>query len=147
MAENQDTLNQGSVQESANSSFTPQDAFSAPEGQTQENTASNVVNDVIGTPQETTQGTQQQGIPVQPQSQEAPKDNDEVRFQYWQSQAAKKDAQIKQMQQYVPYIDYIKANPQVLMGNQQQTQAQPKEEPFPKAPEKPRKPRNIPRVS
>ena len=143
MADNQDTLNQGSPQEAA-PSLTPQDAFSASEGQTQGNTASDVVNDVIGTPQETTQAQPQQGTPVQTEGQEAPKDNDKVRYQYWQSQAAKANAQVKELQQYMPYIDYIKQNPQVL-AQQQQPAAQPQEEQFPKAPEKPRKPRNFSR--
>jgi cbb3-type cytochrome oxidase cytochrome c subunit len=143
MADNQDTLNQGSQQEAA-PSLTPQDAFSAPEGQAQNNTASDVVNDVIGTPQEQTQVQPQQETPVKVEGQEAPNDNDQVRYQYWQSQAAKANAQVKEMQQFVPYIDYIKQNPQVLVQNQQ-AEAQPQDEPFPKAPEKPRKPRNFSR--
>ena len=143
MADNQDTLNQGSQQEAA-PSLTPQDAFSAPEGQTQGTTASDVVNSVVGTPQETTQEQTSQETPVQTESQEAPKDNDQVRYQYWQSQAAKANAQVKEMQQYMPYIDYIKQNPQVLV-QQQESVAQPKQEEFPKAPEKPRKPRNFSR--
>jgi len=159
MAE-QDTLNQvGSQESNANPSLTPTDAFSGPnEGQAQQtDTASDVFGEVFGTQQAQEAPPQdaqpdvpaptqpQPGQPVADVSQEAPKDNDQVRYQYWQSQASKAQNQLKEMQQYVPYIDYIKNNPEAILGAQQQQQPQTAEEAFPKAPEKPRKPRGFSR--
>ena len=152
MAENQDTLNIGSEQGQADQSLSPSDAFSAFEGQTtQTDTASDVVNSVIGTPQETTQAQPQQEQPVQDGGQQAPSDNEQVRYQYWQSQAAKAQNELqnyKQMEaQYTPYIDYLKANPQAVMNIDaaQQQVNQPAQEAFPEPPEKPRRPRNFSR--
>ena len=88
---------------------------------------------------------------TEPSGEEAPKEapstqeptqpleakNDENRYQYWQSQAAQKDNQIRQMQE-------------ALQQQQQPMQQQPqpevpgiKEEEFPPPPERPVKPRNF----
>ena len=158
MAE-QDTLNQvGSEQVNANQSLTPTDAFTAPiEGQTQQtDTASDVFGGAFGTeqPQEG-----QPPVPEQPQvqpeqpvavtGQEAPKGNDEVRYQYWQSQAAKMQNELTQYKeleaQYTPYVDYLKANPQAVMNINAANSPEPAKEAFPSAPEKPRKPRGFSR--
>ena len=62
--------------------------------------------------------------------------NDDTRYEYWQSQASKKENELNQ----------LKAQQQQAMAmQQQQAQAQPAQEQFPDAPEKPNKPRHYSR--
>lgn len=94
-----------------------------------------------------------EGQPVQPvepqQNQEVapPLDNDKVRYEYWQSQAAKAQNKVKEFEQIAPLVDYIKQNPYVIQNVQQAQQGgNPLETPgeqFPEAPTKPEKPRNF----
>ena len=67
--------------------------------------------------------------------------NDDTRYEYWQSQAAKKDnelAQIKAQQQQMMMM-------QQQQMQQQQMQAQPEPEKFPEPPQKPNKPNSFSR--
>ena len=92
--------------------------------------------------------------PVQPQAQpqeqdfvqnEVPnKDNDEVRYQYWQSKAAKLENQVKEMQQYAPMVDYLRNNPEAVkqVDTAQHAEGKVEEEggEFPPPPERPQPP-------
>ena len=87
-----------------------------------------------------------------PAPQPAPKDNDQVRYQYWQSETAKLKDQLAQrdeiLRQQSPVIDYVTQNPQVLNGSAPPPQAQPAQqaesqaaqEEFPGPPQKPQLP-------
>jgi hypothetical protein len=78
----------------------------------------------------------QETAPVEEQPVEAK--NDEKRFEYWQSRAAKLENQLKETQ---PLVDHIKANPQVLQQPQQaQAPVQEQVEEFPPPPDKPERP-------
>ena len=81
----------------------------------------------------------------------APQGNDQVRYQYWQSETAKLKDQLAQrdeiLRQQTPVIDYVTQNPGVLNGRVQQPQAAPAgqeetqvEEEFPGPPQKPLQP-------
>ena len=63
--------------------------------------------------------------------------NDENRYQYWQSQAAQKDNEIRQMQEALQQQQQQPQQPQPQM------QEAPQQEEFPPPPEKPGKPRNF----
>ena len=89
-----------------------------------------------GTPIETNQATpaaEPEAAPVEGQPVEAK--NDDKRFEYWQSKAAKLE---NELQETKPLVDYVKANPQIIQPKAQQ-QAEPAEE-FPPPPEKPERP-------
>ena len=82
-----------------------------------------------GTPQPT-------GTPIEEQAQEYSAKNDEKRFEYWQSQAAKAQNQLAQQTKQFQQIQHA------------QPQQQPMEEPveqFPEPPARPEKPRNFSR--
>ena len=106
--------NEGSAQENT---LTPTDAFTAPSGEEAPKEAPSVEE----APQ-----------PVDPK-------NDEKRYQYWQSQAAKRENEVKEMQQRMQ--EYEQYTQQSMMQNQQPHQ--PVQEEFPDPPEKPGKPRNF----
>ena len=72
---------------------------------------------------------------------EAPK-NDDTRYEYWQSQAAKKDNELEQLRTQQQQMMMMQQ--QQMMQNQQ-PQAQPEVEQFPDAPDRPTKPRNFSR--
>ena len=78
-----------------------------------------------------------------PSTQEAQKPleakNDDTRYEYWQSQAAQKDNQIRQMQEALQEQQYQ----QQTQMQQPQPQEQPQQEEFPPPPAKPEKPRNF----
>tara|TARA_R100000458_G_scaffold58887_1_gene67965 strand:- start:2589 stop:3518 length:930 start_codon:yes stop_codon:yes gene_type:complete len=99
---------------SVDNTLTPTDAFTAQTGEEAPEAAPSEVQE-------------------QPKPLEAK--NDDTRFQYWQSQAAQKDNQIRQMQQ------------QMQQAQQQMQQPQAEPEPavqeFPPPPERPAKPRNF----
>jgi len=87
-------------------------------------------------------------VPVPPTV--APQGNDQVRYQYWQSEAAKLQNQLAErdeiLKQQTPVIEYVTQNPQVLNGSvqapqaAQQVQEAQKEEDFPPPPQKPQTP-------
>ena len=70
--------------------------------------------------------------------------NDDTRYQYWQSQAAKKDNELEQLK---AQQQQMMAMQQQMMQQQPQTPAQPEQkvEEFPAAPERPSKPRTFSR--
>ena len=68
--------------------------------------------------------------------------NDDTRYEYWQSQASKKENELNQMK---AQQQQAMAMQQQQMMMQQQAQAQPEPEQFPDAPPKPSKPRNFSR--
>ena len=83
----------------------------------------------------------------QPQEQhqaENQTDNDQVRFQYWQSQAAKANNELNEVKQYLPMVEHLKNNPQLLNATQQnmsEPQQQEQEMTFPDPPSRPDQPR------
>ena len=81
-------------------------------------------------------GMQEQSVP--------PTDarNDDTRYEYWQSQAAKRENELNQMK---AQQQQVMAMQQQQMMQQQQAQAQPEQEEFPDAPSKPKKPRSFSR--
>jgi len=106
-------VGEGSTEETT---LTPTDAFTEPSGEEAPKEAPS---------------TQEAAIPGDPK-------NDDTRYQYWQSQAAKKENELKQMQQYVQQ----QQAQQQQYAQPQQPQEQVQEE-FPAPPEKPAKPRNF----
>ena len=107
--------NEGSAQENT---LTPTDAFTAPSGEEAPQEAPSVEE----TPQ-----------PVDPK-------NDERRYQYWQSQAAKRENELRQMQERMQTYEQNMQQPAQPYAPQQQ---EPQREEFPDPPEKPGKPRNF----
>lgn len=85
-----------------------------------------------------------------PVPQAAPQDNDQVRYQYWQSETAKLKDQLAQRDEILrrqsPVIDYVTQNPQLLKGQAQQPppqaepEAQAAQDEFPGPPQKPQVP-------
>tara|TARA_R100000458_G_C8246329_1_gene224202 strand:+ start:107 stop:1090 length:984 start_codon:yes stop_codon:yes gene_type:complete len=77
-------------------------------------------------------------------------DNEERRYQYWQSQAAKMknemERQQAEFQQYAPAIEYLKNNPQAMQPGQFPQNTNIPEDTFPSAPDKPKKPRSFNRA-
>ena len=105
-------------------------------------------NDSV-TPQEQSQPEQ---VEQQPQTESDTPDNDQVRYQYWQSQAQKAQNQLQQVQQqWGPTMQYIQQNPHV-MGNMQTAHAgvpaseEPAQDTFPEPPDRPTKPRGYSRA-
>ena len=68
--------------------------------------------------------------------------NDDTRYEYWQSQASKKENELNQLK---AQQQQAIAMQQQQMMQQQQAQAQPEPQKFPDAPEKPKKPRHYSR--
>jgi len=89
-----------------------------------------------------------EGVPVvdntQPIPQQAP-NNEEVRFQYWQSEAAKLKSQLDGVQQYMPMVDYLRSNPEAVANIQAKPGPTPEEEGFPEAPVRPKQPNGFTR--
>ena len=71
--------------------------------------------------------------------------NDEKRFEYWQSQAAKLQNQVNEMQQKMPLIEHLERNPQMAQPQQAQAPVEQPTEEFPPPPEKPARPRSFSR--
>tara|TARA_Y100000310_G_scaffold4518_1_gene5431 strand:+ start:2739 stop:3785 length:1047 start_codon:yes stop_codon:yes gene_type:complete len=67
--------------------------------------------------------------------------NDDKRFEYWQSQAAKLQNQVTEMQNKMPMIEHLERNPQMMQQQAPQAPVQQQEEAFPPPPEKPQRPR------
>ena len=121
-------------------------------------------NDIIGvptpepaeTPQstDTPQPVMDQQAPAQDFSEnEVPaNDNDQVRYQHWQSQAAKLQNQLDEVKEYMPMVDYLRANPEAVQsitpGGQAPAEAAPtsqEQEEFPPPPAKPEQPHGFSR--
>ena len=98
--------------------LTPTDAFTEPSGEE--------------APQEAPSTQEQPQQPVDPK-------NDDTRFQYWQSQAAKRENELKQMQEQ---MQQYQAQFQAQQTQQAPAPEKAKEE-FPPPPERPGKPRNF----
>jgi len=114
----------------------PQAQQPAPESSTQDNTLTptDAFTDTSGeeAPQEAPSTQEQPQQPADPK-------NDDTRFQYWQSQAAKRENELKQMQEQMQQY-------QSQFNTQQPQQAPAPEkakEEFPPPPERPGKPRNF----
>ena len=138
--------------ENANVQDTPQYANTEDTSQTfdtpqvdanQDSSGELSVDDIIlGNVDETASafGTPETGQPIQEQVPDAK--NDDTRYEYWQSQAAKKDNELAGFKQQ-------QAQQQLMMQQQQmqqqQSQAQPEPEKFPDPPVKPERPRNYSR--
>ena len=140
--------------ENANVQDTPQsantqdvsNAFEAPQVDATQGSSSELsVDDIIlgnvddsasafGTPET---ATPEQGTP------ETGARNDNTRYEYWQSQAAKKDNELNELKSQQQQMMAM----QQQMMQQQQTAAQPEAqtEQFPSAPSKPKRPRNFSR--
>ena len=125
----------------------PNDTSNAFEGQAydaQDSSSELSVDDIIlGKVEDSASafGTPDPGIPAQTQIPEAPK-NDDTRYEYWQSQAAKKENELNQMKAQQQQAMQMQ---QQAMMQQQQAQAQPEQQKFPDPPEKPKKPRSFSR--
>ncbi len=147
MEQNIDTQNNGSVVDQVFENPVSQDV-ETPQQEAPSMSPADAFKPTAPTPE----GTPSQVAEPQP-GQEAtpPKNNDEVRYEYWQSQAAKANNQLKEYEQIAPLVDYIKANPYVIQNVEQgimNNQGQPEEvikEDFPEAPVKPERPRNFSR--
>ena len=81
-----------------------------------------------------------------------PESNDQVRYQYWQSQAAKLQNQLNEVKEYQPMVDYLRANPEAVQsitpGGKAPAEAAPtsqEQEEFPPPPAKPEQPRGFSR--
>ena len=79
-------------------------------------------------------------------------DNDNVRYEYWQSEAAKLKNQLNEVQQYMPMVDYLRTNPEAVQsitpGGKTPAEAAPisqEPEEFPPPPAKPEQPRGFSR--
>tara|TARA_R100000655_G_scaffold39518_1_gene74790 strand:- start:23522 stop:24598 length:1077 start_codon:yes stop_codon:yes gene_type:complete len=98
-----------------------------------------------GSPTPTEQPNQ---VPPQQQpdfSQNEVKSNDEVRYQHWQSKAAKLENQLKEMNEYAPMVDYLRNNPEAVKQidtakHTAEGQAPEGGEEFPPPPERPQAP-------
>ena len=76
-----------------------------------------------------------------------PNSNDQVRYQYWQSQAAKLQNQVDEMKEYQPMVDYLRNNPKAVQnltpGGEKPAEEAPTsqaQEEFPPPPERPEQP-------
>ena len=81
-----------------------------------------------------------------------PADNEQVRYQYWQSEAAKLKNQLDEVKEYQPMVDYLRANPEAVQsitpGGKTPAEAAPtsqEQEEFPPPPAKPEQPRGFSR--
>ena len=63
---------------------------------------------------ENEQGQTQRPEPNFSQQEVAPEGNDQVRYQYWQSQAAQMKNQLDSVKEYMPMVDYLRNNPEAV---------------------------------
>ena len=140
--------------ENANVQDTPQsantqdvsNAFEAPQVDATQGSSSELsVDDIIlGNVDDSASafGTPETGITEQINPETGAK-NDDTRYEYWQSQAAKKDNELNELKSQQQQMMAM----QQQMMQQQQTAAQPEAqtEQFPSAPSKPKRPRNFSR--
>ena len=87
--------------------------------------------------------------PPQPNVNEDNPDNESVRSSYWQSQADQLKNKLKDVEEYMPMVDYLRNNPEAVQNisgkNTPPAEAQKQEEDFPAPPEKPVMPRTYSR--
>ena len=119
----------------------------------------NTFNEMIGMPspeetappkhEDTQTLVEKEVIPQQDFSQQEvnPENNEQVRYQYWQSQAAKLQNQLDEVKEYQPMVDYLRANPEAVQsitpGGKAPAEAAPtsqEQEEFPPPPERPEQP-------
>jgi len=120
----------------------------------------NSFNDMLGLPsaeetappkhEDTQQLVEKEIMPQQDFSKQEvnSEDNEEVRYQYWQSQAAKLQNQLNEVKEYQPMVDYLRSNPEAVQsitpgGQTPQAEAAPtsqEQEEFPPPPERPEQP-------
>tara|TARA_R100001443_G_scaffold26102_1_gene39271 strand:- start:3133 stop:4131 length:999 start_codon:yes stop_codon:yes gene_type:complete len=85
------------------------------------------------------------------QNEVQPETNDQVRYQYWQSEAAKLKNQLDEVKEYAPMVDYLRANPEAVQSitpGGKPAEAAPtsqEQEEFPPPPVKPEQPRGFSR--
>lgn len=86
------------------------------------------------------------------QNEVTPESNDQVRYQYWQSEAAKLKNQLDEVKEYQPMVDYLRSNPEAVQsitpGGKPPAEAAPtsqEPEEFPPPPAKPEQPRGFSR--
>ena len=86
------------------------------------------------------------------QNEVTPNNNEQVRYQYWQSEAAKLKNQLDEVKEYQPMVDYLRANPEAVQsitpGGKAPAEAAPtsqEQEEFPPPPAKPEQPRGFSR--
>ena len=135
------------------------------QGMQQDTSESNIAfNDIIGIPTPEPAETPQSEDTPQPvmDTEPAPeqnfsknevetKDNDSVRYEYWQSQAAKLQNQLNEVKEYQPMVDYLRANPEAVQSitpGGKPAEAAPtsqEQEEFPPPPAKPEQPRGFSR--
>ena len=131
-------MENSNVQDTQNEGLEPSQAFEPPvDGSAEELSVDDII---LGTVDDSASAF---GAPenMTEEVPEAPK-NDDTRYEYWQSQAAKKDNELNQMK---AQQQQAMAMQQQQMMQQQQAQAQPAPEQFPDPPAKPKKPRNFSR--
>ena len=100
----------------------------------------------LGAPDESGAEQEQTQAPVQNQP-PAPADNEQVRYQYWQSEADKMKSNLEEVRaQNDELKNQLIASHQAPVTQQTQVEAEPEVEEFPSAPEKPQKPSNFSRA-
>ena len=138
----QDTPNNANTQDTSN-------AFEAPQVDATQGSSSELsVDDIIlGGIDETASafGTPDNNVETNVESQEPLSDakNDDTRYEYWQSQAAKKDNELEQLK--VQQQQMMAMQQQMMQQPQAPAQPEPKADKFPDAPLRPSKPRNFSR--
>jgi hypothetical protein len=71
--------------------------------------------------------------------------NDEVRYEYWQSEATKLQNQLKEVEEYKPMVDYLRNNPEAAQSLQAKPEPEPAQETFPDPPARPQQPHGFSR--
>ena len=138
----QDTPNNANAQDTSN-------AFEAPQVDATQGSSSELsVDDIIlGGIDETASafGTPDNNVETNVESQEPLSDakNDDTRYEYWQSQAAKKDNELEQLKTQQQQM--MAMQQQMMQQSQAPAQPEPKADKFPDAPLRPSKPRNFSR--
>jgi len=128
------------------------------QGMGTQNTSEDIgFNEMIGIPAspEETQAPEIQETPESVTQQNfskdevAPESNDQVRYQYWQSQAAKLQKQVDETKEYAPMVDYLRSNPEAVknltpagqpVAGQETAPTSQETEEFPPPPERPEQP-------
>ena len=138
---------QANAAEPIRSGSTPIDAFATPSDEGSNDNSLSVEDAFFGKTEVNTEAAPQEGTPavnqeVPAQQEEYDAKNDSKRYEYWQSQAAKKD---NELQKFKGELDAV-AN-QLNAHEQQVAQTQPSQnkQEFPPPPSKPEKPRTFSR--
>ena len=129
--------------EDANVQDTPQNegqSFDAP----QDSSGELSVDDIILGTVEDDKATSAFGAPQEPAPPVEAK-NDDTRYEYWQSQASKRENELNQLKAQQQQAMAMQQQQAMMAQQQQMAQAQPEQDKFPGAPEKPKKPRTYSR--